>query len=177
MIIRNESMRLLLISILVAEATAEPGDQTGATTVPPLSVQEIAQLAKLGKPELSVTFDSTSLQRSLQTLRHVQGVEAQLQYFLQHGATNSMLAELFHISANAAKAKRKAYEAVHPVEGKRRRPSMPNSATREKIHHVWYALRGAATQPPKPQDYRSLHDTFPALSLASLYAVVNEFDD
>ena len=146
--------------------------------MPQLSVHEIAQLAKLGKPELSVTFDADSLRHALQTMRHVQNMDEQLRYFLIHGATNSMLAELFHMSANAVKAKRKVFDNDNPSSEKRRRPPMPAVAEREKIHHSWYAQRQGSEQlAPKMQDYRALHAAFPAQSLATLYAVVNEFDD
>jgi Protein of unknown function (DUF2857) len=178
MIIRNESMRLLLISLLVTESAAGQGANADRGEIPQLSVSEIAQLAKLGKPELSVTFDPVSLQHALQTMRHVQSLDEQLRYFLVHGASNSLLAELFHMSANAVKAKRKFFNNDNPVSGKRRRPPMPNASVREQIHQRWFALRqGSERLPPKIQDYRELHEAFSTLSLATLYAVINEFDD
>ena len=98
--------------------------------------------------------------------------------FRSHGAINSMLAELFHMSANAVKAKRKEFDHDNPSTGKRRRPPMPEVAVREQIHQSWYALRqGNERLPPKMQDYRALHEAFSSQSLATLYAVVNEFDD
>lgn len=146
--------------------------------MPLLSAHEIAQLARLGKPELTVTFDPASLQRALQTMRHVQNMDDQLRYFLTYGATNSMLAELFHMSANAVKAKRKVFDIENPTVERRRRPPMPYVAVREQIHQKWYATRqGNELLPPKMQDYRVLHEAFPQQSLATLYAVVNEFDD
>lgn len=179
MIIRSESMRLLLISLLATESLAARGKTIEQEPMSNLSVHDIAQLARMGMPELKVSFDSEAMRHALQTMKRVQSTDEQLVYFLAHGATNGMLAELFHMSANAVKARRKLLESgKHTPEGRRRRPPMPNETTREAVHHYWYALRkGHESQAPKIHDYRSLHEKFPALSMGTLYAVVNEFED
>ena len=177
MIIRNEATRYLLMSLLVTEAALAKAYAPSQEPMPPLTAQEIAKLARLSKPELSVLVDMASLQQAMQSMRSVQIVDDNFEYFLVNGAGNSMLAELFNLSANEVKARRRAAEAGRTVS-RRRRPPMPAAVMREKIQAQWFAIRkGAEKLAPIIADYRSLHESFPHASLATLYAVVNEFGD
>ena len=91
-----------------------------------------------------------------------------LTYLAKAGATAVMLAECFRITIRDAEAH------LRTLTPSRRsgRPSMPDGGTRDAIHQ-WWAVQQSL--PPR-QRWIALHQHWPNYSLASLYAVINEFN-
>lgn len=93
----------------------------------------------------------------------------ELTYFARAGATALLLSEVFRISLSEAEAHLTTLTTVDKRSG---RPSMPDVSTRDAIHQWWAASQSIPTR----QRWIALHKKWPQFSLASLYAVINEFN-
>lgn len=91
-----------------------------------------------------------------------------LAYLAKAGATALLLSEIFRISL----AEAEAHLATLTTEKRTGRPSMPDAATRDAIHQWWAVNQSLPTR----RRWIALHKTWPQFSLASLYAVINEFN-
>ncbi len=91
-----------------------------------------------------------------------------LAYLAKAGATAILLSEIFRITL----AEAEAHLATLTTEKRSGRPSMPDAATRDAIHQWWATNQSL----PLRQRWIALHQNWPQFTLASLYAVINEFN-
>ena len=180
MLLQGDQVRLLILGYLIDRAgTAKHAeDEVGLradqlAALRHLAATDLASLARMRDPAITVHMDPSALDHGLRALNHVRQRTKQIEYFISHGATVSMLVSLFRL-APADVAKYRTKLGLHAA----RRPPMPSAKRREAIAERWYALRsGEERDAPSVEDYRALHDAFDDLSLATLYAVVTEFAD
>lgn len=179
MVIRDEHIRFLVLSHLIEnalhskevlrECEADPCD---LDTLAGLSSGDLARLAALPEPRISVWMDGKQLPHGFRLLSHVKNHAQLLNYFVQHGATTAMLAGLFRLSMADITARR----AAMGITPERKKPVLPPVAAREAVQHAWYNIRKKrADSKPSSADYFELHQQFPGYSLAALNAAVNEF--
>lgn len=181
-VIRDQQLRLLVLAHLIRELK----DQQKGQPPEGLSEQQIAELqaltsaelvklAEMTEPRVAVQIDAGSLEHGLRQVDYLGKRSRQLEYFIRHGATSTMLTKLFKISSADVTLKRRLFSGT---ASSLRRPSMPPHPVRELISQRWYELRkGKEGEPERAEDYEQLHQHFPLLTFATLYAVVHEFDE
>lgn len=174
----SPSAKQLLVALLVTLAQEEArGDAPASGIVAgdsllerlaELSLAELRRLAEDGALELVVRYDGDHVAWSLQAAARRHAEHALLEYFVRHGASRSLLRELFRISRSHIDAVRKALRLA-PTQG---RPKLPHGREREAIAVRWSAL--SATAPDARTRYGELHRAFPRYSIAALDAVLRE---
>ncbi|HXZ50195.1 MAG TPA: STY4526/YPO1902 family pathogenicity island replication protein [Usitatibacter sp.] len=183
-VIRDQQLRLLVLAQLVREL------QRGAEEKAPLpegfterqveeltalSTAELVKLSEMTEPRVAVQIDAGSLEHGLRQVDYLTKRARQLEFFIRHGATSSMLTKLFRISSADVTLKRRLFSGT---SSSLRRPSMPAHAVREQIQRRWYEIRkGKRGEPVRAEDYEELHGGFPQHTFATLWAVVHEFDE
>lgn len=132
------------------------------------------RLLQSGFPKMELRFDFSGIDHALRIVHDQRTRAEQIDFFLLHGGTNSLIQQLFRISAAEVKARRKTLLGA----SKQRRPHLPKPSTRDAIHAAWWQRRkGRARTPPTIDDFLQLHAQFTECNFATLYAVVNEFED
>lgn len=109
--------------------------------------------------ELSLVMHFDELQESAQEARQRAEQEA-LDYYLEHGATPAMMRHLFPAAEQSVMRFRSG--RVPEIDLK----------TAQRLYNVWDALRQSVAS--ERERYIRLHQEFPAYSIASLYAAINE---
>jgi hypothetical protein len=183
MIIRDQQLRLLVLAQLIRElqaATAEQAPTPAGFTedqvaqLQALSSSELVQLSAMTEPRVAIQIDAGSLEHGLRQVDYLNKRSRQLEHFIRHGATSSMLTKLFRISSADVTLKRRLFAGTSPLL---RRPAMPPHPVREQITNRWFEIRkGKRGEPERAEDYEALHQDFPACTYATLYSVVHEFD-
>jgi hypothetical protein len=182
-VIRDQQLRLLVLAQLIRELKRE-----GAEPAPPpaglsprqveelqaLSSADLVKLSEMAEPKVAIQIDMGSLEHGLRQVDYLSKRSRQLEFFIRHGATSSMLTKLFKISSADVTLKRRLFAGTSPLL---RRPSMPPHAVREQIQARWHEVRkGKKGEPERAEDYEELHRHFSTQTFATLYAVVHEFD-
>lgn len=176
--IASPSAQLLLVTLLVgAEAPAEAlavsqaHHAAGARLIERLkrlSLAELERAAATGSLQLVVRLDADRVAWSAQAAARGQEEQALLKYFVRHGATRTLLRELFGVSRQRVAEIRRA-QRLRSAQG---RPKLPPRKVRDAIEAAWTRLARAF------KDTRSrlheLHREFPQYSFAALDAVVRE---
>ena len=183
MIVRDQQLRLLLLAQLIRELKAAQAEQAPtpagfseeqAEQLQALSSAELVQLAEMTEPRVAIQIDAGSLEHGLRQVGYLNKRSRQLEHFIRHGATSSMLTKLFKISSADVTLKRRLFAGTSPLL---RRPAMPPHGMREKIQQRWHEIRkDKKGEPERAEDYELLHADFPKNTYATLYAVVHEFD-
>jgi hypothetical protein len=179
-VIKDQQLRLLVLAHLIRELKASgkdlPGGLTGQqiTELQALTSTELVKLSEMADPRVAIQIDAGSLEHGLRQVDYLGKRSRQLEYFIRHGATSNMLTKLFRISSADVTLKRRLF---HGTASSLRRPSMPPHPVRELIQERWFEIRkGKQSEPERAEDYEELHQHFPLLTFATLYAVVHEFD-
>lgn len=182
-VIRDQQLRLLVLAQLIRELQAAASEQ--APTPPgfteqqieqlqSLSSAELVQLSAMAEPRVAIQIDAGSLEHGLRQVDYLNKRSRQLQHFIKHGATSSMLTKLFRISSADVTLRRRLFAGTSPLL---RRPAMPPHSVREQIQKRWFEIRkGKQDEPERAEDYEALHADFSQHTFATLYAVVHEFD-
>ena len=179
-VIKDQQLRLLVLAHLIREIKASESDLPGGLTpqqiieLQALTSAELVKLSEMADPRVAIQIDAGSLEHGLRQVDYLGKRSRQLEYFIRHGATSNMLTKLFRISSADVTLKRRLF---HGTASSLRRPSMPPHPVRELIQERWFEIRkGKEREPERAEDYEELHQHFPLLTFATLYAVVHEFD-
>src|SRR4029079_7763300 len=182
-VIRDQQLRLLVLAQLVRDF--QRGAQEQAPPPPgftpakweerkALSTAELVKLSEMTEPRVAIQIDAGSLEHGLRQVDYLHKSSRQLEHFLRTGATPNMLTKLFKISSADVTLKRRLFAGTSPLL---RRPAMPPHAVREQITNRWFEIRkGKEGERERSEDYEALHREFSAMTFATLYAVVHEFD-
>lgn len=181
-VIRDQQLRLLVLAQLIRElkqsgeaAPPEGLTEQQITELQALTSAELVKLSEMTEPRVAIQIDAGSLEHGLRQVDYLGKRSRQLEYFIRHGATSSMLTKLFKISSADVTLKRRLFSGT---ASSLRRPAMPPHPVRELIQQRWFEIRkGKEREPERAEDYEQLHLHFPLLTFATLYAVVHEFDD
>ena len=181
--IRDPQLRLLMLAHLIRELQREKAQQIPppaglseqqAAELRGLSSDELVRLAEMPDPRVAISIDAGSFEHGLRQVDYLGKRSRQLEFFIRHGATSSMLTKLFRISSADVTLKRRLFTGT---ASSLRRPSMPPHAVREQIQARWFEIRkGKEREPERAEDYEELHRDFSSQTFATLYAVVHEFD-
>lgn len=129
-----------------------------------LPAMELARLIRDDHPLVRVTVDSSRLDKAVQALSQSKKDAEMQDEFIRRGASASMMYQLFRMSRKQVSAQR-ALLCVAREDG---RPSLPPEEAQHEIYRAWHSL----THRNIRQRYLDMHDQFPNVSLAVLYAVV-----
>ena len=182
-VIRDQQLRLLVLAQLIrelqrgAEERLPPPDGFTARQLEELrslTSDELVRLSEMTEPRVAIQIDAGSLEHGLRQVDYLNKRSRQLEFFITHGATSTMLTKLFRISSADVTLKRRLFSGTSSAL---RRPSMPPHAVREQIQARWHEIRkGKQGEPVRAEDYEELHADFSQHTFATLWAVVHEFD-
>jgi hypothetical protein len=137
-----------------------------------LPVGELARLAAIKHLRVGILVDGDSLDYALRTLDRLSRESTLLERCVAHHAPRALLAELFGSPAIALAGRQRRQRGEQAPRG---RPRLPDAETRDSIHARWHALQDCNLKPA--ERYLALAEAYPEFTLASLHAVVHEFDD
>lgn len=136
---------------------------------------ETGSLLRLGimhQPEIHFSLNETGLDLSLEAIERHNKEIAELVYFVQNGASLSMLNQLFPTHSTEII---QTYRKLLSNERKAGRASLPDEKTRDAIHKLWHELANEGNG--LREQLRVLHLVFPESRIDVLYATVNEFEE
>lgn len=139
-----------------------------------LSSSDVLQLASSGHPDIHFSIDENGFDLGIASLYRRKEETAQLFGFIQGGASQSMLSQLFPTTDKRVIATyRKLLKSDHGVG----RTALPDEEIRDLIHKSWHAIN---EEYPNTTSLREqlllLHGFYNIFSLDVLYATINEFN-
>ncbi len=129
------------------------------------------QVIGASRDVFAVALDPRHLRLILDALDGLQRADALLEYYVSHGASLAMIRALLR----PGKGQLEAFLERLAGTRLRGRPALPATAVRDRIHAAWTALRAAHPKQAERETYVELHRAFPDQTLATLYAVLQEF--
>lgn len=139
-----------------------------------LEMSSLIRLGAMRQPEIHFSLNSTGLDFGLQTIERQNNEIVELVYFIQNGASLSMLNQFFPAQDIRVI---QTYRKLLTNERKTGRTALPDENTRDLIHQSWHAM---GEEYPDISSLRErlmlLHGFFNDYSLDVLYATVNEFE-
>lgn len=139
-----------------------------------LTASDVLHLATSGHPDVHFTLDVSGFELGVNTLNRRKAVMQELAYFIQNGASHSMLAQFFpSIDPEVVKNLR---EVLRP-ERRCGRASLPDDGIRDKVHEKWHEILRSNSEQTACSRLVALHGHFHDIPLDALYATVNEFGD
>lgn len=117
---------------------------------------------------VTIQFDPRKVGQAIYASRSRQEASDDLCYLARAGASAAILSEIMRISLDEAGAHIEALGVVRTPG----RPSMPNADIRDAIHQWWSTNLHLAVR----DRWIGLHKCWPDYTVATLYAVINEFN-
>lgn len=151
-----------------------------------LSCVNLVNFTQSGEPKISVTIDMESLKAGFNVIANFDSDSEIIQnliYYIENGATKNMLYQLFQPPLKDEILEH--WLSKLNVARKSGRSALPNTTTRTAIQDFYYKVIGAhKTKGMKAVELakvtigalRVTHEHFNDISLATLYATVNEFN-
>lgn len=138
-----------------------------------MSISDLLQLASSGHPDIHFSINEDGFELGIASLDRRREESEHLIYFMQNGATASMLNESFpQMDPRVIQSYRKLIK----LDRRNGRVALPDEAVRDLIHKCWHGM------PEEYPDMKSLrerlillHGFFGDYPLDVLYATVNEF--
>src|SRR5512138_3944772 len=99
-VIRDQQLRLLVLAHLIKELQSQAAERApipeGFTEqqiadLQALSSAELVRLAAMPEPSVAIQIDAGSLEHGLRQVDYLTKRSRQLEFFIRHGATSSML--------------------------------------------------------------------------------------
>lgn len=176
----DESLRFLALTMLLSRL--EHGDlavlreagmnDSQMQRLRNMPVSEMVRLCSIKTLKIGIAVDEASLDHAMQMVQRITEEMRMLEHFIARHAPVSMLEELFGIQGIDLAVHRK----ILCEQPKRGRPALPGHDVRDRIHMQWHELKRRQDM-SEAQRYLALSELFPEVSMAALYAVVNEFGD
>ena len=178
----DPTVRTMIITHLIEQlerGSVEPLLSRGVTpemmdALRSLSTGDVLQLASSGHPDVHFTLDLNGFRLGLSTLERRKAEMQELAYFIQHGASHSMIAQFF--PTTDAEVVRNI-RSLLLGDRKPGRAALPADGKRDAIHNAWFSLKAAMPDRPLRARLVTLHGQFPELPLDALFATVNEFGE
>jgi len=173
----DENLRFMALTMLLSrlehgdlaalrEAGMNDSQMQRLRTMP---ASEMVRLCSIKSLKIGIAVDEASLDHAIQTVNRVGEELRLLETFMERHAPLSMLTELFGVQSGDLTMHRE----ILCENPKRGRPALPDHDIRDRIHMQWHDLKRQDMH--EAQRYLKLSERFPELSMATLYAVVNEF--
>lgn len=138
-----------------------------------MSISELLQLASSGHPDIHFSIDESGFDLGVATIDRRKEETEHLIYFIQNGASQSMVHEFFpQVDHRLIQTYRKLMKNDRRIG----RVSLPDEKVRDLVHKCWH---GMPEEYPRVHTDRErlivLHGFFQDYPLDVLYAAVNEF--
>ena len=177
--LEDPHQRLLALSVLLArleQGKLPEAAETGLSgrlmeRLLGLRATELIRLAAIKHLRIGIRLDPASLDYALRTLDRLNSESSLLERCIAHHAPRALLAELFGPQAVALAIRHRQRQGEPAPRG---RPPLPDPETRDRIHARWHALQHTEQHPA--ERYLALVEDYPGFTLASLHAVVHEFE-
>ncbi len=177
--LEDPHQRLLALSVLLARLEQGEPAEAAETELSGrllerlrgLRATELIRLAAIRHLRIGIQLDPTSLDYALSTLDRLNSEFGLMERCIVHQASRALLAELFGPQAVTLAIR---HRLRHGEPAPRGRPPLPDPDTRDRIHARWHALQDASLHPA--ERYLALVEDYPGFTLASLHAVVHEFE-
>lgn len=177
--LEDPHQRLLALSVLLARLEQGEPAEAAETELSGrllerlrgLRATELIRLAAIRHLRIGIQLDPASLDYALSTLDRLNSEFGLLERCIVHQAPRALLAELFGPQAVTLAIR---HRLRHGEPAPRGRPPLPDPDTRDRIHARWHALQDASLHPA--ERYLALAEDYPGFTLASLHAVVHEFE-
>lgn len=177
-VLEDENLRFLALTILLSrlergdlaslhEAGMSDQQMQQLRTMP---VSEMVRLCSIKSLKIGIAVDEASLTQAIQTVHRIKHELLLLEKFLERHAPMSMLTELFGVQGSDLALHRE----ILCEQPRRGRPALPDHEVRDRIHQHWHELKRQDMH--DSERYLALSERFPDVSMAALYAVVNEFE-
>lgn len=172
--IDGPSLRSLIVADVIRSLTPGGHAAMDDRTLDALRALPVAQLASASSLAEKTVYVELNLRRLLEALRRCRQLpesDPSLAYFLENGASYTLIGRLFQLGRREVMRLMAAgtRSSVH-AGGLGRRQTLPSPTERDAIHAAWVTLDGTPVE-----RYIALHGRFPAWPLSALDAVLNEF--
>ena len=134
-----------------------------------ISAIDLKRLAEMRELMITVAFKSAGLAARLRSAALVRDAKALESYFIRNGASSQMMNALFKLGRKVT-LKRRREAGAWRAPG---RFALPDFDTRKRIYGAWLAI----TDPNPRARYFLLHQKFTQIPIATLAAVVRQFED
>jgi hypothetical protein len=124
---------------------------------------------------LAISFSADEFLHELRKVDLQRRDQAMYEYFVRHGASRTMICDLWKKTSDEVAAMRRALlpeGALGP--GRRAMPKV--HAVREAIHEAWAEIEKTLPQESHRQRLYQLHQRFPDYSIDTLVSTLNEFE-
>nr|MBL8454893.1 DUF2857 family protein [Zoogloeaceae bacterium] len=132
-----------------------------------MSVRDLLRLTDQKRPILGISIDTRQLRGCMSRLRSRSDGEVDKLWFVRRGAQQSLMTELFGVSEREFRDLRR-HAGIAEQRG---RPQTLKSANAQAVVEHWQAIDPRL---PLAVRYRRLGESFPDLSMASLYAAIHD---
>jgi hypothetical protein len=177
-VLDDENLRFLALTMLLSrlehgdlaalrDAGMNDSQMQRLRTMP---ASEMVRLCSIKSLKIGIAVDEDSLDHAMQMVNRIREEMLLLEKFIERHAPLSMLTELFGVQSGDLAMHRK----ILCDQPRRGRPALPDQDLRDQIHMQWHDLKRQENM-NEAQRYLALSERFPEVSMAALYAVVNEF--
>lgn len=175
--VQDRTLRSMLLTHLVEQVERGGFDHLVGKGLQPetldklraLTVPDLLHLVETGHPDIHFSIDEAAIDLGMARVDLLKTEMNELAYYVEHGASLSMLIRLFpRTDQRVIEEYRKL---LAPVRG-RGRPSLPDDKTRDLVHQAWFSSKDVRALRTRLMD---LHQQFTQIPLEALFATVNEF--
>lgn len=132
-----------------------------------MTVRDLLRLTDQGRPIVAISIDTRQLRGCMSRLRSRSNGEVDKLWFVRRGTQQSLMTELFGVSEREFRELRRHAG----LTDQRGRPQALKPAAAQAVREQWKAID---TRVPLAVRYRRLGESFPDLSMASLYAAIHD---
>jgi hypothetical protein len=139
-----------------------------------MSLSDVLHLASSGHPDIHFSIDESGFELGISTLERRKNEREDLIYFMQHGASQSMINDCFPATDPRVI---QSFREMLKSDRKPGRVSLPDEDMRDAIHKTWHDLQAMQDQLPLRARLRRLHEAHPQFTMDVLFATINEFNE
>ena len=138
-----------------------------------LKARDLIEIAARMKGGFQCSFNAPDLGAEVSRLAAVRNDQALCEYFIRHGASRKLVADLWRLSLDEVTRLRGLLSTDSVVDPQRPR----DQHVREEIQNAWYEIQASQADLPLRTRIYMLHQRFLNLSIDAVYSIATEFDD
>lgn len=170
----SEVVKLIETTAGMDQLLAEGCDPQVIDVIRNLKVRDLREIAHRMK-SFQFSFAASDLQAEVMRLNDQREDQALCEYFIRHGASRTMVAELWKMPLAEVTEMRRVLLNEGGSVG---RPQLPRDhGVRQRIHEAWSEIGKSHPHASRRRHIFLLHQCFASMSIESLYSVVTEFDN
>jgi hypothetical protein len=180
--VTDPALKLAILAHMIEKIDGGGLDELLAAGVSPAFIddlrrrqaRDVGHAARQAICRVEVIVDTAQVQQCFDRIDQTRRDEQIKEYFIRHGASSTLLRNLFKLSKSAVNELRQALglEQETPVG----RPRLPEEAVRDQIHVVWQQIRTAKPHASTREQFHQLHQRLNEHHPNVLWAAIEEFD-